>query len=96
MIKTDFTITTNHVLGALAIVSAGYVVYRLQKGVRENINKVNPASSENIINQAAEHVIGEENLATAADYFFGAIDLINPWNDSDEYARSVYGLGGNE
>lgn len=53
---------------------------------------VNPANPNNLINQAVTGVAGEKNMATAADYFFGGIDLLNPFNESDEYAKKVWGI----
>ena len=60
---------------------------------REDLKKwFNPASDENLAYQAVSGIVGEENLATAGDYFFGAVDLLNPFNESDDYARKVYGI----
>lgn len=53
---------------------------------------VNPANPNNLINQAVTGVVGEGNMSTAGDYFFGAIDLLNPFNESDEYAKKVWGI----
>ena len=93
MIKTNLTVTTNHVLVAVAAGLIGYGVYRSAKKARELVTvKLNPASSENVVNQVVTSVVGEKNLSTVADYYFGAWDLINPFNESDAYARQVYGL----
>lgn len=97
MIKTNLTVTTNHVLIAVAAGLIGYGVYRSAKKARELVTvKLNPASSENVVNQAVTSVVGEKNISAAGDYFFGAIDLLNPFNESDAYARQVYGLGGDD
>lgn len=53
---------------------------------------INPASQNNVINKGVTAVVGEKNMSTAGDYFFGLIDLINPFNKSDDYAKTVYGL----
>ena len=50
---------------------------------------MNPASKENLIYQAVEG----DTLNTVGDYYFGAWDLINPFNDDDTHAKSVYGFG---
>jgi hypothetical protein len=60
--------------------------------VKKAAEKVNPASQNNVVNQGVEKLLGSSNVSKGADYFFGAIDLLNPWNESDEYAQKVYGL----
>ncbi len=56
--------------------------------IYSNRNRFNPASHDNYIYQAVEG----ETLNTVGDYVFGAVDLINPFNESDEHALRVYGL----
>lgn len=56
--------------------------------------KVNPASQENVVWQSVNEAAGADNVATVADYVFGAVDLMSPWNESDYYATQVYGGGG--
>ncbi len=53
---------------------------------------VNPANPNNLVNQAVTRTVGEDNLAAGADYFFAGIDLINPFNKSDDYAKKVWGI----
>jgi hypothetical protein len=53
---------------------------------------VNPANPNNLVNQAVTGVVGEENVATAADKVFGLMDLLNPFNESDAYAKIIWGL----
>lgn len=55
-------------------------------------SKINPASTNNVVYQGVNKVVGEQKVATASDYIFGAIDLINPFNKSDDYAKTVYGM----
>lgn len=93
MIKTNFTIRTNHIVGAAVVVGGLFTVWRIQKKISENINLVNPASSENIVNQGVVSVVGQSNIDSVSDVVFGAIDLINPFNESDVHARRVFGLG---
>lgn len=57
-----------------------------------SVDNFNPASDKNLINQGVTKVVGQDKMATAGDYFFGLIDLVNPWNESDAYARKVYGV----
>lgn len=59
---------------------------------KEVVPYVSPANPNNLINQAVTGVVGEKNMSTAADYFFGGIDLLNPFNESDEYAKKVWGI----
>lgn len=62
------------------------------KAAKEVAPYVNPANPNNLVNQAVTGAVGEKNMAKAGDYFFGAIDLINPFNESDEYAKKVWGI----
>ena len=57
-----------------------------------SVDAFNPASSENLVYKGVNKVAGENNVATAGDYFFGLIDLINPFNKSDDYAKQVYNM----
>lgn len=50
--------------------------------------KLNPGSDQNVVYQAVKG----DRLDSLADRIFGAIDLVNPFNKSDAYARQVYGL----
>ncbi|WP_444884864.1 hypothetical protein [Microbulbifer sp. PSTR4-B] len=56
------------------------------------VNLVNPTHQDNIVNRAAKEVVGEDNLRGFFDRVFGAVDLVNPLNESDDYARQVWGL----
>jgi hypothetical protein len=57
-VKTDFRITTNHALGAVAVCVAGFLIYKGYKKAGETaaavVEKVNPASPNNFINQGVE------------------------------------------
>ena len=57
-----------------------------------NVDRINPGSRENFVYKGVQNLVGEKNLDTAGDYFFGFLDLINPFNKDDSYARTVYGL----
>lgn len=82
-------LTAGGVLGVAAVAALGYAAYKV---ATVDPNLINPASDKNLVNKAVTGIVGQENMATAGDYFFGAIDIINPWNESDEYALQVYGL----
>ena len=53
IVKTDFTIKTNHVIGFVVVGVAGYVLYTGYKKAGEVakavVSKVNPASADNFI-----------------------------------------------
>lgn len=76
------------VLSVLALAGAGFV-YAKRK---EIISKINPADENNMINQSVINTFGQSAVSNTADHIFGAIDLINPFNESDDYAKQVYGL----
>lgn len=57
-----------------------------------DISKLNPASQNNYVYEGLNKAVGSEKVATVGDYIFGAIDLINPFNKSDDYAKTVYGM----
>ena len=92
LIKTDLKIETNHVLNALAIGIIAFAAYKIKKFAENNINKINPASRENVVFQGVERAVGADNVSSVADRVFGAVDLINPFNESDDHARQVWGL----
>lgn len=89
MPKINFRIDGIMIL-VLLVAAALVWIWTQRKDV---ISAINPADSNNLVNRGVTAVVGEENIASAADYVFGAIDLLNPWNESDTYARQVYGLG---
>jgi hypothetical protein len=82
-------LTAGGVAGLAAVGVLGYVAYKV---MNMDPNLINPASDKNVVNQAVTGVVGESNMATAGDYFFATVDLVNPWNDSDYYAAEVYGI----
>lgn len=81
------------VLAVAGLVAAAGAVWWVKKNSAAIVDAVNPASSNNLVYKGTQALVGEQNLDTAGDYFFGAIDLINPWNESDAYAKQVYGIG---
>jgi hypothetical protein len=76
------------VIAGLGVLVLGYAYYK--RG--QIIAAINPANPDNIVNTAVLSALGEDTYAEVGDYVFGAIDLLNPFNDSDAYARQVYGL----
>lgn len=51
---------------------------------------LNPVSPNNIFHRAAEPIITKQvGGAPAIDYLFAGADLLNPFNESDVYARQV-------
>lgn len=86
------------VLAIAGVVAAGIGIYVLRNKVGAAasavVDAVNPASANNVVNKAVSAVAiqGGHNGYSYDDHLFAAIDLINPWNDSDNYARKVWGL----
>jgi hypothetical protein len=82
-----------NVAGVLVLAALGVAgVWYLKGRVGAAANAVNPLNRENVFHKGVESVVGAENLSNASDYVFGAVDLINPFNESDDYAKKVYGL----
>ena len=85
----------------LAVVGVTFAVgsaFLLRKKAGEAIGAggaaINPTNPNNLINKAVTSVAitGGHNGYSYDDHFFAAIDLINPWNESDWYAQRVWGL----
>lgn len=81
-------------LMVLAVAAVGTGAFLYFKGGKI-VNAINPANPDNVVNTAVEDTFGEENVATFFDYVFGGVDLINPFNKSDTYAKQVWGLDDN-
>lgn len=77
------------VAGVVAVIGAAWY---LKKNAGAIVDAVNPASQNNLAWKGVNATVGEARVASAADRIFGAVDLLNPWNESDAYARQVYGL----
>ncbi|WP_444957748.1 hypothetical protein [Microbulbifer sp. ZKSA002] len=61
---------------------------------KEIARAVDPTNPDNVINQAAQDIVGEDRLQSGFEKAFAFWDLINPFNESDHYARQVWGLDG--
>ena len=74
---------------AVGALVGGYLLYSSRGKI---IDAINPASQDNVVYKGVNAAVGEENVATGADYLFGAIDLINPFADPARkaYAKQVY------
>lgn len=70
--------------GLFLLVAGSAALFYMNRG--KLLNKINPNSHENIIYQSVEG----ETLTTISDHAFAAIDLMNPWNESDAYAEQVW------
>jgi hypothetical protein len=83
------------VAGVLAV-GVGLVVARNKIGEAAGAvgAAINPANPENIVNKAVSSVAitGGHNGYSYDDHLFAALDLLNPWNDSDIYAEQVWGV----
>lgn len=80
MAKVSVRVDGMMILALTALGAAAYVYM--------NRNRFNPASRDNFIYQSVEG----DTLDTIGDYVFGGIDLVNPFNESDIHAETVYGL----
>ncbi len=81
----------------LAVLGIGALwVYSKRENIAAAVDKLNPASDQNVIYQSdlVQNTVGHEldNGYTVADHYFAYVDLINPWNESDAFAREVWGL----
>jgi hypothetical protein len=61
-------------------------------GAKEVAPYVNPASPTNVVNTAVANAVGPEKTAQAADKILAVVDLLNPFNSSDEYAKIIWGI----
>lgn len=83
------------VVGLVAAVGAIYYLREkagdLADGLREAFD---PTNQNNVVNKGvtAVAITGGHNGYSYDDHFFAAIDLINPWNESDIYAETIWGL----
>ncbi len=68
-----------------AAIAGGVYVYAQRNKI---INSINPASRENVIFQAVDGPAFRDG----ADTFFSVIDILNPFNESDDFARRNLGL----
>lgn len=82
IVKTDFTLTTNHALALVGVAVVGVVAYKIKKSVEININKINPASRENVIYQVSGGAT-VPSIIKSNDLFFAEVTLLSPWA-SDE------------
>ncbi len=73
---------------AALVVGTGAYVYSQKDKLKAAANKINPASDQNFVYQAVQG----ETLEAVGDKYFAYLDLINPFNESDEYAKQVWGL----
>lgn len=90
---TNINVGAGAVLGVAAVVAVIGAAWYLKKNAGAIVDSVNPASQNNLAWKGVNAAAGESRVASASDYIFGGIDLINPWNESDVYAKTVYGLG---
>ncbi len=89
MPKVGIQIDGMMVLVGAAVAGGAYLYSR-----RGLLNKFNPASSENLVYQGISDIgiKGDHNGYSYDDHLFAAVDLVNPFNESDTYAEQVWGL----
>lgn len=74
------------------IPGGGSAISFVWEGAKSVVPYVNPTNPDNVVNKAVTSVVGEKNMSTAGDRLFGLIDLINPFNEDDTYAETVWGI----
>ena len=78
------------VMVAVAAAAVGVVIiYTKRKKIAE---KLSPASNENLIYKDLLGGGSGGAFDNVVDHYFGYLDLINPFNGSDEYAKQVWGI----
>lgn len=83
--------TAGGVVAIVGVVAAiGAIIYLKNKG-SQALNAVNPMNSDNVFNQAASDFVGEVNLSRYFDKTYATVDLWDPFNESDNYAKEVWG-----
>ena len=95
MSKVNVRVDGIFLLTVVMVGTAGYVYFKrsaIAEAAGEVVDAVNPASDKNLVFKGVNKLVGEQNVQSAADYIFGGIDLINPFNRSDAHARTVFGL----
>ncbi len=77
-------------VAAIGLIAVGVFVYKNSEFFKK---KLNPASDQNLIYQSdfIQGTIGATMADgyTVSDHIFAAIDVINPFNESDEFAKKV-------
>lgn len=85
-------ISAGGVVAVVGVVAAiGAFFYLKNKGAAA-VNAINPLNNDNVINKAANDFVGEVNLSRYFDRTYATIDLLNPFNESDAYAKQVFGI----
>lgn len=66
---------------------------KIEKAITVTIDeKLNVTHENNIINVAVQDVVGKEKVQGFFNRTFATFDLLNPFNKSDAYAKTVLGL----
>lgn len=89
--KTTLRIDGTMIL-IVSVAGLGLFLYAKRNAIKQAAQKVNPASDQNYIYDGIGGNDPDSDFVASSDRFFGAIDLINPFNDDDTYARRVWGL----
>jgi UDP-glucose 6-dehydrogenase len=93
------SLTGGGVVGLAAVAGVAYLGYKVVKSKDAVIQAVNPMSDQNLAYKGASAasralgISGTHSGYSYDDHIFAAVDLINPFNDSDSYAEKVWGLG---
>lgn len=77
-------------LAFVAVIGGGaYLYFKAKKLATETLNPTNP---NNIVNTTVVDTFGQENVTGVFDTIFAAVDIVNPFNKSDAYAKEVLGM----
>lgn len=76
------------------ILGGWYLKKKVGDGIEAVGDALNPTKDTNLAYRGASYLDSKVEFNHGwDDKIFGAIDLINPWNEYDGYARQVWGLG---
>jgi hypothetical protein len=80
----------------VAIAGSIYFYFTKQNAVNAVKEGLNPVSPNNIVNKTAQAIVGKDRLQGGFNGLFAVVDIINPFNDNDAYAKKVLGMDNNQ
>lgn len=90
--SVNINLTSGFVFAVVGVVGVSYFFYRGKKATASIAESLNPTHRNNIVNKSAQNIFGKERLQNGFDKVFAVVDIVNPFNKSDAYAREVLGL----
>lgn len=76
-------------VAAVAAVVVGLYLYSKRAALADAIN---PTSPDNVAYKGVKAAVGDQRFFSLTDYYGATLDLLNPFNKSDAYAKQVFGL----